>query len=107
MVPIIVYLPQGTPPKRICGCLPKYKNSTRRPIPHGTKAILPASTTSTMLSTSGQSWTDRQLMEGIIAKVHEHTELVNSIVQEPKPDGMIRLYLDPKDLSKAIKRNQW
>ena len=49
---------------------------------------------------------DRLLVEGIIAKVHEHTEWVNSMVPVLKPDGTTRLYLDSKDLNKAIERNQ-
>ena len=50
---------------------------------------------------------DRLLLEGIIAKVHEHTEWVNSIEPVPKPDDTIRLCLDPKGQNKAIKGNQW
>ena len=45
---------------------------------------------------------DRLVKEGIITEVHEHTEWINSI-----EDGSLRLYLDPKYLNKAIKRNQW
>ena len=32
---------------------------------------------------------------------------LNSIVPAKKPDGFLRLCLDPKDLNQAIKRNQW
>ena len=48
---------------------------------------------------------DRLVKEGIITEVHEHTEWINSIVPVMKEDGSLRLYLDPKDLNKAIKRN--
>ena len=50
---------------------------------------------------------DRLVKEDIITEVHEHTELINSIVPVMKEDGSLRLCLDPKDLNKAIKRNQW
>ena len=36
-----------------------------------------------------------------------HTDWINSIVPVAKPDGSIRLCLDPKDLNKSIKRNQY
>ena len=50
---------------------------------------------------------DRLVKEGIIMEVHEHTEWINSIVPVMKEDGSLRLCLDPKDLNKAIERNQW
>ena len=50
---------------------------------------------------------DRLVREGIITEVHEHTEWINSIVPVMKEDGSLRLCLDPKDLNKAIKINQW
>ena len=50
---------------------------------------------------------DRLVKEGIITEVHEHTEWIISIVPVMKEDGSLRLCLDPKDLNKAIKRNQW
>ena len=50
---------------------------------------------------------DRLVKEGIITEVHEHTEWINSIVPVVKEDGSLRLCLNPKDLNKAIKRNQW
>ena len=50
---------------------------------------------------------DRLVREGIITEVHEHTEWINSIVPVMKEDGSLRLCVDPKDLNKTIKRNQW
>ena len=50
---------------------------------------------------------DRLMKLNVIAEVKEHTEWINSIVPAKKPNGSIRLCLDPKDLNKAIKRNQW
>ena len=44
---------------------------------------------------------------GVIKEVREHTEWINSIVPVKKPDGSLRVCLDPKDLIRAIKRNQW
>ena len=50
---------------------------------------------------------DRLVKEGIITEVHQHTEWINSIVPVMKEDSSRRLCLDPKDLNKAIERNQW
>ena len=50
---------------------------------------------------------DRLVKEGIITEVHEHTEWINSIVPVMKEGSSLRLCLDPKDLNKAIERNQW
>ena len=50
---------------------------------------------------------DRLVKEGIITEVHDHTEWINSIVPVVKEDCSLRLCLDPKDLNKAIERNQW
>ena len=44
------------------------------------------------------------VQHSIIAKVEEPTDWVNSCVCVTKPNGSIRLCLDPKDLNKAIKR---
>ena len=49
---------------------------------------------------------DRLVKEGIITEVHDHTEWINSIVPVVKEDGSLRPRLDPKDLNKAIERNQ-
>ena len=50
---------------------------------------------------------DRLVREGIITEVHEHKEWINSIVPVMKEGGSLSLCLDPKDLNKAIERNQW
>ena len=50
---------------------------------------------------------ERLTKEGIITEVKEHTEWINSIVPVMKPNGSLRLCLDPKDLNKAIERSQW
>ena len=44
---------------------------------------------------------------GIIETVQGHTDWINGVVPVSKPDGSIRLCLDPKDLNKSIKRNQY
>ena len=38
---------------------------------------------------------------------HTHTEWINSIIPVVKSDGSLRLCLNPKDLNKAIGKNQW
>ena len=50
---------------------------------------------------------ERLTREGIITEVHKHTQWINSIVPVMKPDSSLRLCLNPKDLTKAIERNQW
>ena len=50
---------------------------------------------------------ERLTQLGVIKEVREHTEWINSIVPVKKPDGSLRLCLDPKHLNQAIKRNQW
>ena len=47
------------------------------------------------------------MQEGIITEVNQYTEWVNSIIPVTKPDGSIRLCLDPKHLNREIKGNQW
>ncbi|PFX13269.1 Transposon Tf2-8 polyprotein [Stylophora pistillata] len=50
---------------------------------------------------------ERLCSSGIIEPVQRHTDWINSVVPVFKPDGSIRLCLDPKDLNKSIKRNQY
>ena len=45
--------------------------------------------------------------QGIIVPVDEPTDWVNSLVVWEKPNGSLRICLDPKDLNKAIKREHY
>ena len=50
---------------------------------------------------------NRLVKEGITTEVKKHAEWINLIVPVMKSNGSLRLCLDPKDLNKIIKRNQW
>ncbi len=50
---------------------------------------------------------DRMERLGVIERVRQPTEWVNSLVTVVKPNGKIRLCIDPKDLNRAIKREQY
>lgn len=50
---------------------------------------------------------DELVEQGIIAKVEGPTDWVNSMTVVKKPDGDIRICLDPKDLNKFIKREHF
>ena len=50
---------------------------------------------------------DRMESLGVIERVQQPTEWVNSLVTVVKPNGKIRLCIDPKDLNRAIKREQY
>ena len=47
---------------------------------------------------------DSLVTQGILAKVSKPTDWVNSLVCVTKSNGALRLCLDPKDLSRGIKR---
>ena len=44
---------------------------------------------------------------GVIRKAEEPTEWVSSLVVVEKPNGKVRLCLDPRDLNKAIQREHY
>ena len=46
---------------------------------------------------------EEMVRQGIIAPVEGHSDRVNSLVIREKPNGSLRICLDPKDLNKAIK----
>ena len=50
---------------------------------------------------------DKMLKLGFIVPVNEPTEWVNQLVVTEKPNGKLRIYLDPCDLNKAILREQY
>ena len=43
----------------------------------------------------------------VIEKVEEATDWVNSMVTIVKPNGSLRICIDPRDLNKAIKREPY
>lgn len=49
----------------------------------------------------------RMEKDGFIAKVDIPTEWVSFLVIVEKPDGTLRICLDPRDLNKAIKRGHF
>ena len=44
---------------------------------------------------------------GVVKRVHEPTDWVNSMVIVTKPNGKLRICIDPRDLNKAIKREYY
>ena len=59
------------------------------------------------MQTANKAELNRLSKEGIITEVKEHKEWINLIVPVMKPNGSLRLCLDPKDLNKVTERNQW
>ena len=45
--------------------------------------------------------------EGVIKKQTEPTDWVNSMVVVPKPNGKVRICIDPRDLNKAVLREHY
>ena len=50
---------------------------------------------------------DRMEKLGVIRKAEEPTEWDSSLVVVEKPNGKVRLSLDPRDLNKAIQREHY
>ena len=66
----------------------------------------PPSSVPVTMQSSYKAELNRLVKEGIITEVKEHMEWINLIVPVIKSNGSLRLCLDPKDLNKAIERNQ-
>ena len=50
---------------------------------------------------------DRMETLGVAERVHEPSNWVNSMVTVIKPNGKLRIFIDPRDLNKAIKRENF
>ena len=50
---------------------------------------------------------DRMTRLNVIERVHEPTDWVNSMVTVTKPNGKLRICIDPRDLNRAIKREHY
>ena len=50
---------------------------------------------------------DRMLRLGVIKKVEEPTEWVSQLVVAKKPNGNLRICIDPKDLNRALMRSHY
>ena len=50
---------------------------------------------------------DKEESLGVIVKVYEPTDWVNSITIFEKKNGSLRICLDPRDLNKALKREHY
>ena len=57
-----------------------------------------------LLQNKVEKETEGMVKQGIIAPVEGHSDWVNSFVITEKPNGRLRVCLDPKDINKAIKR---
>ena len=49
---------------------------------------------------------DQMIKQGILKEVNEATNWISSFVAVKKP-GKLRIFIDPKDLNKALKRNHY
>ncbi|XP_055997848.1 uncharacterized protein K02A2.6-like [Ostrea edulis] len=76
-------------------------NSTVQPVVH------PPRTFPAALRNELKASLDEMESQGVIGKVDEPTEWVNSIVCVEKSNGKLRICLDPRDLNKAIKREYY
>lgn len=69
--------------------------------------IHPARTVPVALKKRLREKLDSLIAEGVVRKIEEPTEWVNSLVIVEKPNGDLRLCIDPKDLNKAIQREHY
>ena len=75
--------------------------------PEVTPSISPAGKVPIALHDKLKSELDRMIKLDVIEPVSEPTEWVNSLVTVEKPNGKLRVCLDPWDLNKAIKRQHY
>lgn len=87
------------------GCMPGvYKiglDECVRPVVHAPRKLPVA------LKDSVKNKLDEMVKDNIIAKVSGPTDWVNSMTVVRKPNGDLRICLDPRDLNKAIKREHF
>ena len=72
-----------------------------------TPAVHPPRRIPCMLKDKDKAELCRMEEMGIITKVEEPTKWVNPIVVFRKPNGDVRIYLDPVDLKKAVRREHY
>ncbi|CAC5366972.1 unnamed protein product [Mytilus coruscus] len=87
------------------GCLPGthkiHKNKTVAPVVHAPRMIPMA------IKDEVEAEPDRMEEIGVILKQQEPTQWVNSMETVIKPNGKIRICVDPRDLNKAILREHY
>ena len=73
-------------------------------IPEVTPTTSPARRVAIVLRDKLKSELDRMIKLDVMEPVREPIEWVNTLVTVKKPNGNLRVCLDPRDLNKAIKR---
>lgn len=87
------------------GCLPgEYTIKIDPSVP---PVIHPPRTVPVALREQVKTELDKMEKKGIIAKVHEPTEWVSSMVTVRKKNGEVRICIDPSDLNRAILREHF
>ena len=74
---------------------------------HVTPVVHPPRQIPYMLRDKVKAELDRMERMGIITKVEQPTKWVSPIVVVKKPNGDVRICLDPVDLNKAVKREHY
>ena len=87
------------------GSLPKIYHILVKP--EVTPTISPARRVPIALRDNLRSELERMIKFDVIEPVREPTEWVNPLVTVEKPNGKLRVCLDPRDLNKAIKRQHY
>ena len=74
--------------------------------PTETHVVNPPSTVPAALCDREKEELDDIEKQGVVRKLNEPTDLVNSMSIVEKPNGSLRICLDPRHLNKAIKRDR-